>query len=110
MKLKISHIFLVSEIADKMQLEIPTPPAVKTPETMQAYGLEVMNAVLKKAYKAKEPLIKLLAGVIEKSEAEIEEQPLEESFKNLVALFNAEGFMDFFKSPGRLNSDGPIEK
>ena len=93
--------YILSEIADKMDLELPpSTKFVKGNEVskgQQEYGTEVVTVLLKRAHRAKEPINKLLANMLEIKVEEVEKKPIKETFTLIKELFNKEGFIDFFK-------------
>ena len=100
-KLINEDFFLISEIADKMDFTLP--PSTKyvggkeANKTQAEYGTEIMTLLLKKAYKAQEPINQLLSNVMEKELKEIEALSIMETVKSMTELFKQEGFIDFFK-------------
>lgn len=97
------HFYLISEIADKMEIQLPEYPETKGKEEAELeklqkkYGLELLTILLKKAYKAREPINQLLADLTDSTVDEIKNKPIKETVKLITELFKKEGFMDFFK-------------
>jgi hypothetical protein len=93
--------YLISEIADKMDLILPSPTKeVKGKiinKTQAEYGAELMTLLLKKAYKAKEPINELLANLTGEDVEKIKKMTIKDSVKMVTQLFQKEGFIDFFK-------------
>lgn len=96
----VDEIFLLSEISDKMQLELPKleykDTKGKTEEEvsfmMKQVGIKVALEVFKKLHKAKKEVLQLLEKLTGKKASEMS---LKELKDNLIELFSKEGVMDF---------------
>ncbi len=99
MKLGIDDLFLLSEIADKMNINLPDSQKFdkgkKIEKSQEEYGKEIIEILVKNAYKAKEPMIQLLENVTGKKK---EDMDIIEVFDEIKNLFKAKGVMGFFKS------------
>lgn len=97
------HFYLISEIADKMDIQLPEYPDIKDKKKdeiekiQKQYGQKLIVLLLRKAYKAKEPINRLLADLMDKNVEEIENIQITETVNLLTELFKKEGFMDFLK-------------
>jgi|GEM_PF-2634574 len=100
-ELRNEDFYLISEIADLMDFELPSPTkeekGKKVSKTQEEYGKELLTLLLKKAYKAKEPINQLISNLTGKPIEEIQSMPFKETGKALTELFTKQGFMDFFK-------------
>jgi hypothetical protein len=93
--------YLISEIADCMDLEFPPSTRIvngkEVPKTQEEYGREIFAMLFKKAHKAKKPINQLLANLMGKDVQDIEKMPFKETLSLVRELFAKEGFVDFLK-------------
>jgi len=102
MKLKNKHMYMLSEIIDKMDFNLPQAPILKgTKEQVEQakneYGKEIITNLIKKMYKAGNEINKLLADVNDKSVEEIENMEIKETIKLFGELLKQDGVLSFFK-------------
>jgi hydroxylamine reductase (hybrid-cluster protein) len=94
-------MYLISEMIDKMSLTLPPKSKIvdgKTFEkTNEEYGLEIITKIVSKVHLASNPVNKLLANVMETTEAEVKKMKLTDTIKAIKELFGNAGFTDFFK-------------
>jgi len=94
-------MYLISEMVDKMSLTLPPKSKIvdgKTFEkTDEEYGVEIITKIVSKVHLARDPVNKLLANVMEITEAEVKKMKLTDTIKAIKQLFESNGFTDFFK-------------
>jgi hypothetical protein len=96
-------MYILSEIADKMDIEFPKAPDTKNKkkeelESMQKeYGRKIMTMIVKKIYKAKNEINQLIASVAEKNIEEVEKMELKETISILGSILRQDGVLSFFK-------------
>lgn len=102
--LQNDDMYLLSEIADKMDLEFPKMPklpdkATKAEkEAMQwEYGRLIFASVMRKIYKAKNEFNQLISNVMEKPIDEVSSMPIKETMQCFVNILKEDGVLDFFK-------------
>jgi len=102
-ELQNEDMYLLSEIADKIEFTLPKYPDTsnksdKEVEAMQKdYGMQIITMLIRKIYKAKSEINKLLANVNEKSVEEISKMSIKETILMLKTLIKQDGVLDFFK-------------
>jgi len=89
-KLNSEHIFILSEIVEKMDFKMPD----SNDKTQQQYGAELILEFFKKLHKAKKEINTLIVDITGKRTEDMSISELKDTFKE---LFNQEGVMDFFK-------------
>lgn len=96
--LMFDDIYLVSVIADKMDLELPSSTKkVKGKEvnkTQEEYGVEVGTIMLKRIHRAQNEVNQLLSKLLGK---DVSELTIIDAVKTFKELFSDEGFQSFFK-------------
>ncbi|WP_424765693.1 hypothetical protein [Paenibacillus sp. sgz302251] len=94
-------MYLLSEIADKMDIVIPShSKEVKgkpVQKSQEEYGMEIITALGKKLYKAKDEINQLLSSLSGLSVEEIKKMPVGFTVKALTSIVKQEGVVDFFK-------------
>ena len=88
-KLNFEHFFVLSEILDKMDIELPAIDG----KTQQEFGLELAYILARKAHKAKDEIGTLIKDLADK---EIKEMSIKELIQFFKDLFKDDGFLDFF--------------
>jgi len=102
-ELQNEDMYMLSEIADKIEFTLPKYPNVKgkSEDDIQAiqkdYGIQIITLLIRKIYKAKPEINKLLANVNEKSIEEIPKMSIKETINMLKTLIKQDGALDFFK-------------
>lgn len=113
-KIGIDEFFLISEIADKMDLEPPKFDIIKAPEFLddlkkvknpdhksetdkvnKEFGLKMFTVLIKKAYKAKDEIKQLISAITGKDPNSMTAKELIDTFKNIL---KQDGVMESFKS------------
>jgi len=89
-KLSVDDIYLLSSVADKMDLQIPDP----TGKTQEQVGAEVLMLLFKKLHLAKSEVNSLILQVTEKDPSKLTLIEIKDFFKNIL---KEEGILDFFK-------------
>jgi predicted DNA-binding protein YlxM (UPF0122 family) len=95
-KLNVDDIFLLSEIADKMDFELPAYPEKTENEekAQREYGMKLFALLFKKIHKAKNEIKELVANVTGKNANEMSVKELVDAFKGILSQ---EGALDVFK-------------
>jgi translation initiation factor 1 (eIF-1/SUI1) len=95
-KLNVDDIFLLSEIAEKMDFELPAYPEKTENEekAQREYGMKLFAMLFKKIHKAKTEIKELVTSVSGKSANEMGVKELADSFKQIISQ---EGALDVFK-------------
>lgn len=102
-ELQNDDMYILSEIADKMNLSFPKSPNMKDlseeekEQIRNDYGKEVITIIIRSIHKAKSEINRLLANVLEKSIEEIEKMSIKETIATLKELLKQDGVLDFFK-------------
>jgi hypothetical protein len=86
-------MFLLSEIADKMEVSIPDTKG----KDEKQIGMELIFKMFTKMYKAKKEINSLLGNVFNKSEDEMKKMHLKETKDLLKVLLKKEEVLNFFK-------------
>ena len=97
--------YLISEIIDKTDVKIPTTTKIvkvkgketTVEKTEEEFGLELIIALVRKIYKAKDETDQLIANVLEKDIKYVKSMKLKDKIKVVKEIFGKEGFFDFFK-------------
>jgi restriction endonuclease len=106
-KLQNDDMFILSEIADKMNLEYPNIPPILTKKKTTKneeeyniaatnYGKELLSRVSKKMHLAPNEINKLLVSVTEKTIEDIKAMPIKESKSLFNQILLQDGVIDFF--------------
>ena len=100
-KLNVDDMFLLSEIADKMEVELPEYPELKKSATkdeiekaQKLYGTKILTLLVRKIYKAKDEIIRLIENVTEKDVKNMGVKEITSTFKELLTQ---DGVLSFFK-------------
>ncbi|MFA5130426.1 MAG: hypothetical protein WC477_05975 [Patescibacteria group bacterium] len=100
-ELSNADMYLISAIADKMDLGMPElkkkVDGVEVSKTQDEVGSEMLVSMFKRLHRAQPEVNQLLSRVLEKPVDEIEKMSLKETGQNVALLFGKKGFMDFFK-------------
>lgn len=102
-ELQNEDMYILSEIADKIEFTLPKYPMTKNKsdeeiEIIQKdYGTQIITMLIRKIYKAKDEINKLLANVNEKSIEEISKMGIKDTILMLKTLLKQDGVLDFFK-------------
>ncbi len=91
-KLTTDDMFILSEIADKMDITINAKG--KTQEEM---GAELLLFLIKKAHKAKNEIKTLVSRLTEKSEEEVAQMSPKQLINAVSEILKQDGVLDFFK-------------
>jgi len=108
-KLETDDMFLLSEIIDKMGLELdldalsPKEGESATQVGFRALGPLIIQAV-RKLHLAKEPVKQLIANLSDKSVEEIGKLPPGELMRAVQMIMSQEGVLDFLPSNGKSRS------
>ena len=89
-KLHTDDIYLLSEIADKMDLQFPNIEG----KTQEQFGGELMMQLFRKMHKAKAEINKLIESATGKDPKAMSLGELKEA---LATLLKQDGVLDFFK-------------
>ena len=98
-RITVDEIFLLSAIADKIELKLDIPDtrgkSEKEIDALQiAIGKSLMLEMFKKIYKAKDEIKELIATVAEKDADKLTLKEIKETFTEIL---KQEGVLDFFK-------------
>ena len=94
-KIGMDELYLVSEIADKIEFEAPNIYDKKGNRKDQyQYGSEMLLGLFKKMYKAKKEINDLIYKVTEKKAEEMSLKELKDTFTEIL---KQDGVLDFFK-------------
>ena len=102
-ELQNEDMYILSEIADKIEFTLPKYPDISNKNqgeilaVQKDYGLQIITMLIRKMYKAKPEVNKLLANVNEKSIEEISKMSIKETIIMLKNLIKQDGVLDFFK-------------
>ncbi len=97
-------IYALSEIIDKTEIEFPSMIKIiwdkdgnmqTIKKTQEEFGLELAINILKKIYKAKKEINKMLESILSIEDAT--KLTFKETKENLIELFSKEEIKDFFK-------------
>jgi hypothetical protein len=108
--LKNEDMYILSEIADKMDLQFPKPPKVVKNENetdeqakeridkeQKEYGALLIMMLIKKMHHAKNEINQLIANTSEKTLDEVGKMSINETVSCLTKLIKQDGVLDFFK-------------
>ena len=103
-QLQVEEMYLLSEIADKMDFQFPKYPKISKKMSdeekdalMRDYGSEIVTFLVRKIYKAKNEVNQLIAAVTEKSVEDVKKMPSTEFTATLKEIMKQPGIFDFFK-------------
>lgn len=99
-KLQNDDMYLLSEIIDKMDFDLPKFPNVKKEDMESAqkdYGTAIVTMLLKRIHRARNEINQLMANVSGKSIEEVAQMPIKETFETLKHILKQDGVLDFFK-------------
>jgi len=91
-KLETDDMFLLSEIADKMDVKIDVKG-----KSQEEAGTELIFFLVKKAYKAKDEIKQLVATLTEKTPEEVSKMSPKELITSVKEILKQDGVLDFFK-------------
>lgn len=99
-QLKTKHIFKVLEISKKVGLTEDLSGLVsQNGADAESFGGQIVGKLLENIDKAEVEIFELLADVFGKTVAEVEDQPIRETFSMIKLIFASEGILDFFSEP-----------
>ena len=109
----LEHVFIMSEIIDKMDLKVEAEKLTKTinaqklegvedasalgKEIIVAIGIEILAKFFSTMHKAQKEIIKLVVSLTDKTNEEAKGMKLGEIKEFFNELVKNEGFADFFK-------------
>jgi len=112
-KIEMEHLYLLSQIADKINFEFPEFPDYdskreemendkktkkqieKQLKKMQGkYGKDIMLGLFKSMYKAKQEINELISSITKKN---VKEMSLKEVKDSFMEILNTDGVLDFFR-------------
>ena len=109
----LEHVFIMSEILDKMDLKVEAEKLSKTVKTQKlegledattlgkeiiiAIGIEIMTKAISSLHKAQKEITKLIVALTDKTVDEAKSMKLSELKEFFNDLVKNEGFADFFK-------------
>ena len=100
-ELSNEHLYLISEIIDRMDIKLPESTintnGEEAPKNRLDYAKELALSLIRSAYKAKDVINQLLADLYGKKPEEIKAMSGVETLNALSSLFGKEEFTDFFK-------------
>ena len=91
-KLETDDMFLLSEIADKMDIKLDVKG-----KTQEEAGTELILFLVKKAYKAKDEIKQLVATLTEKTPEEVSRMSPKQLVTSIKEILKQDGVLDFFK-------------
>jgi len=89
-KLNINDMYLLSEIADKMDFKLPDMAGKDNAQ----FGAEIFMLIFKNIYKAKQEINDLISDVTGKNALEMNMKEIKDTIKK---IFSQDGVVDFFK-------------
>ena len=101
--LQNQDMYLLSQIADKMDIKFPDLPATagkskkEVDDIRNDYGVKCITLVFRNVYKAQNEINQLIANVSEKSVEEVKTMSLGETIRSFSEILKQEGVLDFFK-------------
>ena len=102
--LQNQDMYILSEIADKMDLSFPKMPALaknasqeEKENAQKEFGMQLITMLVKKIYKAKSEINQLIANTTEKSVEEVSNMSIKETVNILTTILKQDGVLDFFK-------------
>lgn len=109
----LNEIFLVSEIIDKMDIDVQTDNIIKKTkiaklenmkdvnklgkDVVLSLGIDLIYGFMKKLYKAKNEVKELIESMTDLSKEEVSKMNLSQIKEFFTELINKEGFSDFLK-------------
>ena len=70
----------------------------KTKKSKEEIGKDIIFSLAKKLYKAESEIMKLIAGITDKTVEEAEELPMKETLEIIKSMLSEEGVLDFLSS------------
>jgi hypothetical protein len=99
-ELQNDDMYLLSEIADKMDFTLPKAPVMdkkNMQEAQKEYGMQIITLLIKRLYRAKNEINQLIANVTEKSIDEVSKMSIKETIDTFKKILTQDGVLDFFK-------------
>lgn len=103
-KLDVEDMYLLSEIADKMEFTMPKYPEIpdkmskaEKEAVVKTYGAEIITFIIRKIHKAKIEVNQLIANATEKSIDEVKKMSPGEMIAIIKEILKQDGVLDFFK-------------
>lgn len=107
-KLIVDDLYLISEIFDKMDFELPdfkqekrVTNKVELADVQEKYGTKIVISFFKKIYKAKNEVNQLIANVLEKDVKEVKKMSITSIKEVLNEIINSEDVKNFFSSESK---------
>ena len=91
-KLEGDDMFLLSEIADKMDIKLDVKG-----KSQEEIGVDLMLFLIKKSHKAKDEIKQLVATLTEKTIEEVSKMSPKELVTSIKEILKQDGVLDFFK-------------
>lgn len=102
--LENNDIYLLSEIIDKMEIELPSQTknvkGKEVPKDQQEYGKEIITLLIRKIYKAKNEINQLISNLTGITTEEVEKMKIKDTIEAFKNIASQEGFADFLKQNG----------
>lgn len=102
--LENNDIYLLSEIIDKMEIELPSQTknvkGKEVPKDQQEYGKEIITLLIRKIYKAKNEINQLISNLTGITTEEVEKMKIKDTIETFKNIASQEGFADFLKQNG----------
>lgn len=112
----LDEVFLMSEIIDKMDIDVQTDRIVKKTRVLEvenmkdvtklgkdmvvALGIDIVYGFIKKLHKAKNEVKELIENMTDLSKEEVSKMNLSQMKEFFTELIGTEGFSDFLKQAG----------
>ena len=88
-----NDMFLLSEIADKMDIKLDVKG-----KSQEEIGVDLMLFLVKKSHKAKDEIKQLVATLTEKTAEEVGKMSPKQLIASIKEILKQDGVLDFFKS------------
>jgi nitrous oxidase accessory protein NosD len=102
--LENDDVYLLSEILDKMEIELPSQTkivkGVEVKKDTQEYGKEVLTLLIRKIYKAKNEINQLISNLAGLPVEDISKMKIKDTVEAFKQITKQEGFADFLKQNG----------
>lgn len=100
--IKTKHIFLLSKIVDKMELDDNLKSVLAGTKNKKVnkteLGFTIIAGIGKKLHKAQDEILELVSEVTGKARKDVEEMSSKEMMKVLKDILSEEGVLDFLHS------------
>jgi len=91
-ELEGNDMFLLSEIADKMDIKLDVKG-----KSQEEIGVDLMLFLVKKSHKAKDEIKQLVATLTEKTSEEVGKMSPKQLITSVKEILKQDGVLDFFK-------------